>query len=458
MAGDDGDDDIAMHLQDYELLVAAHALQPLLRELLAFCKMCQLRHVQLVECMEQLDRTKLRIRRDYITTEQRYSKHAFEQMHILMRAGSSTSSSSSSSSSSRSCTPEPMQSNSPEPEPQQEEQEQQEQQQQVSSTAESLAWSEDLLVMRAGGDEFELHAVPPPIAGQRRAIRSRAVTEEIRQRVEQHVLDKLTAAARAVNDDLSHRFPPTQLAWAMGIVHPCWWQKLLPLAAEDDAWPDAVQQKVQEALNLLKHAFGTSRSVTSSSGSSSSSTTTTTTVPPPISCDKLDDEKGPFMHDMLYFVRYHNRPISVPAPAPNPDNGSNSDSSRSSSSSGGSSSSSEEVQPTKKRAAKQGSVASIAAKFYVEQCSNGAVFRYPEWLKFAELVLVMVPGSVEDERMFSALKYLKNPQRNRLKDEHLTACARGFKSPHFSLMSFPYPDAIGKWLDAKKKRGRYFVQ
>eukprot|EP00983_Pelagomonas_calceolata_P011485 370975-Pelagomonas_calceolata.AAC.1 len=32
-------------------------------------------------------------------------------------------------------------------------------------------------------------------------------------------------------------------------------------------------------------------------------------------------------------------------------------------------------------------------------------------MKLAELVLVMVPGSVEDERMLSALKYLKSPHQ-----------------------------------------------
>jgi len=72
----------------------------------------------------------------------------------------------------------------------------------------------------------------------------------------------------------------------------------------------------------------------------------------------------------------------------------------------------------------------------------------------AELVLVMVPTSVEDERMFSTMKYLRNPQRSMLKQEHLTACARGFKSK-FSVGSFPYPQAIGAWLDACTARGRY---
>eukprot|EP00983_Pelagomonas_calceolata_P131202 1161753-Pelagomonas_calceolata.AAC.2 len=58
------------------------------------------------------------------------------------------------------------------------------------------------------------------------------------------------------------------------------------------------------------------------------------------------------------------------------------------------------------------------------------------------------------QRMSSAMEYLKNPQRNSLKEQHLTACARMFKSKEFSIASFPYPTAIGKWLDASK-RGRY---
>ena len=98
----------------------------------------------------------------------------------------------------------------------------------------------------------------------------------------------------------------------------------------------------------------------------------------------------------------------------------------------------------------------LTTKFWRQASSLGGKHRYPEWMKFAEVVLVMVPGSVEDERMFSAMKYLKNPQRNRLKEQHLTTCARGFKCKE-SIQSFPFPSAIGKWLDACPKRGRYGV-
>jgi len=51
-------------------------------------------------------------------------------------------------------------------------------------------------------------------------------------------------------------------------------------------------------------------------------------------------------------------------------------------------------------------------------------YRFGEWVKVAELVMVMVPGSVEDEHMFSTLKYIYNPQRNRLQAQHLRCCAR----------------------------------
>ncbi|KAJ9524398.1 hypothetical protein QJQ45_008612 [Haematococcus lacustris] len=42
-----------------------------------------------------------------------------------------------------------------------------------------------------------------------------------------------------------------------------------------------------------------------------------------------------------------------------------------------------------------------------------------EYIKLAELALVMTPGSVEEERMFSAMAYLKDDTRNRLQECHL---------------------------------------
>jgi len=57
---------------------------------------------------------------------------------------------------------------------------------------------------------------------------------------------------------------------------------------------------------------------------------------------------------------------------------------------------------------------------------HGDLQQFGEFFELEELVMVMVPGSVENERVFSAMKNLRNPQRNRLQQEHLTCCAQGF--------------------------------
>eukprot|EP00983_Pelagomonas_calceolata_P027037 849613-Pelagomonas_calceolata.AAC.1 len=71
-----------------------------------------------------------------------------------------------------------------------------------------------------------------------------------------------------------------------------------------------------------------------------------------------------------------------------------------------------------------------AEAFWQEACHLGANLQYPEFVKLARLVL--------------------SPQRNSLKEQHLTACAQAFMSKEFEIATFPYPEAIGKWLDASK--------
>jgi hypothetical protein len=92
-------------------------------------------------------------------------------------------------------------------------------------------------------------------------------------------------------------------------------------------------------------------------------------------------------------------------------------------------------------------------KSFREATCLGAWDRFGEWVKVAELVMVMVPGSVEDERMFSTLKYICNPQRIRLHAQQLMCCARGLNSSAVSMESIPYPRTNLEWLRAKKRRG-----
>ncbi|KAJ9524206.1 hypothetical protein QJQ45_004989 [Haematococcus lacustris] len=79
----------------------------------------------------------------------------------------------------------------------------------------------------------------------------------------------------------------------------------------------------------------------------------------------------------------------------------------------------------------------------------------PEYMKLAELALVMTPGSVEEERMFSAMAYLKDDTRNRLQECHLNVCARVSSSKQFELETFPVERVINKWLNDAALRGRY---
>ena len=49
-------------------------------------------------------------------------------------------------------------------------------------------------------------------------------------------------------------------------------------------------------------------------------------------------------------------------------------------------------------------------EFWQQQSdTGGGRDRFPEWMLLAELVLATVPTSVQDERMFSTIKYLRNP-------------------------------------------------
>ena len=67
---------------------------------------------------------------------------------------------------------------------------------------------------------------------------------------------------------------------------------------------------------------------------------------------------------------------------------------------------------------------------------------------------MLVPTSVEDERMFSAIKFLKNEKRNRLGEAHLAACARLHHSK-CDLKADGLMEVISTWNESATIRGRY---
>jgi hypothetical protein len=74
-----------------------------------------------------------------------------------------------------------------------------------------------------------------------------------------------------------------------------------------------------------------------------------------------------------------------------------------------------------------------------------------EFMKVVEIAHVQVLGSVEDERTFSLLAFLKSKLRNRL-TTHLDLVVRMFAQDFYTLNTFPYQAAISDW---KSQRVRY---
>ena len=87
--------------------------------------------------------------------------------------------------------------------------------------------------------------------------------------------------------------------------------------------------------------------------------------------------------------------------------------------------------------------------------SPGQADAISEWIKLAQLVLVQVHGSSEDERMFSAMSYLKNKYRNKLDEPHLNEVARFFHQQWCNYKSFPYNASLDIWHARAPRRDRY---
>ena len=174
------------HLADYHLLYATHALLPLLRVLLAFCKDCQLEGIQHYILMENLERSVERLRVMYIRGDSAYRPLYHPMLNKLKNI------------------PSPKQQQQQEKQQQQEQQQQHEggeqqqqeggeqpppQQQQQQKNPPMLSWggSPSVLHMSVGSSAVEMHALEPPVGAQRASVRPSEITEDIKARVERQV-------------------------------------------------------------------------------------------------------------------------------------------------------------------------------------------------------------------------------------------------------------------------------
>jgi hypothetical protein len=75
-------------------------------------------------------------------------------------------------------------------------------------------------------------------------------------------------------------------------------------------------------------------------------------------------------------------------------------------------------------------------------------------MKLAEVLVVMVVGSVEDERLFSHMKYIKVDERHLLGLAILKAALKEAVHTLFDHDTFPIEDALKVWRAEKPRRER----
>jgi hypothetical protein len=66
---------------------------------------------------------------------------------------------------------------------------------------------------------------------------------------------------------------------------------------------------------------------------------------------------------------------------------------------------------------------------------------FPEYFRLATMALTLVLGSVEDERAFSTVSFVKGKLRNKLV-EHLPLCVKMFTQKFYTLRNFPYQEVV----------------
>lgn len=87
--------------------------------------------------------------------------------------------------------------------------------------------------------------------------------------------------------------------------------------------------------------------------------------------------------------------------------------------------------------------------------SSCLTHHFSEFMKLAEVAVIHVLGSVEDERTFSSVAFLKSKLRNTL-SMHLELVVGMYSQRIFSLENFPYESVFDDWVHGGE-RYRYGV-
>lgn len=91
----------------------------------------------------------------------------------------------------------------------------------------------------------------------------------------------------------------------------------------------------------------------------------------------------------------------------------------------------------------------------VLQSNHNLAQNFGEFLKLAEIAVVHVLGSVEDEHLFSTVGFLKSKLRSNL-EEHIQVVVGIFSQRLYTLQTFLYQRVFDDWF-VSGGRGRYLT-
>lgn len=262
-----------------------------------------------------------------------------------------------------------------------------------------LEYDKPVLMRLIGEDRlYPLVAKHVPTATNRRPHRiPQHVEKEQVLLIVDEVKEQITTAIEGLVADLEDRFPRRDLLYAFEIISPEYWVQDSCDAPDD----------FDRMLDLLIDEFGVAKN--RSDGKE---------VQPLIDGCKLRAQSSDFKSLALYFAPRVCDQADVP----------------------------KSVTCRAER---------LACMWKALSKSPTADLKVGEFIKLAKLLLTVVSGSVADERVFSALEFVKCPRRNKLK-QHLELCVRMKAQTMFDLKSFPFDKALVRWHE-NSARGRYLA-
>jgi hypothetical protein len=205
---------------------------------------------------------------------------------------------------------------------------------------------------------------------------------------------QLTSAAKQLIEELEKRFPHQEVMCALGICYPQYWLN------------DTFEATYPGHIATLKSFYGTAKKLWVPVDAETEDAEEW--VPPPLDIRNLELQSSFFKITMI-----SNAQAAMALPMTE--------------------------NPMSRLWRKLSSNALISAKL-------------SEFMKVAEIAHVQVLGSVEDERTFSSLSFLKSKLRNRL-TTHLDLVVRMFAQDFYTLNTFPYQTAITDWKAQKVRYG-----